>query len=64
MSRFGMQLDPQCSHDLEDRVEPRAPLPGERFVEALTREASIARDLGHALGASNIAERIGPRIVC
>jgi len=52
-----MQLDAQGADDLHDGRELGIAIGTERFVQALTRQAGVARELAHALGAGDIAQR-------
>ena len=57
--RFGVKLQTQRSHDLQDRVEAGAAFARERLVEALAGQPGITRDLCHTLRPSDIAEGLG-----
>ena len=54
-----MQLETQRVDHAEDRVEVRTARAGERLVEALARQAGVARHLGHASGAGDVAQGLG-----
>ena len=54
-----MQLQPKGLDHFEDSVKAGTALAGKRFVEAFPREARIAGNLRHALGASDVAKRFG-----
>lgn len=59
VGKFGMQLDAQRAHHLEDGGEARIALARQGLVEAFASQAGIAGQLRHALGAGNVPERGG-----
>jgi len=56
--RFGMQLQTQRIHDLEDGVKTGTTFTRERLVETFAGQAGVTRDLCHALGTGDIAQRL------
>ena len=61
MGYFSVQLQSQRPYNFKDGVEVRAPLTGECLVQTFARQTRIFRNLGHALGAGNIAQRFGDK---
>ena len=57
--RFGAQLQAQSPDDPENRVQARIAFSRKRLVETFAGEAGIACDLRHALGAGDVAQRLG-----
>ena len=57
--RFRMEPHAERARDLEDGCEAGIPVLAESLVETLAAEAGIARNLRHALCASDIAEGAG-----
>lgn len=54
-----MQLDPQRIRHFQDRCKARVALSRWCLVQAFTPQPGFLRQLGHALGAGDVAERLG-----
>ena len=52
-----MELQPESLDDLQNGGELRIASRGQCFVEAFPAKAGLAGNLGHALGAGNVAQR-------
>ena len=57
--RLGAQLQAQGADDPEDRVQTRITFSRKRLVETFAGQAGIACNLRHALGAGDVAQRLG-----
>lgn len=56
---FGRQFDAQSLHDRERGLERRIAVRAKRAVELFAGKPGLAGNLGHALGASDHAQRMG-----
>ena len=54
--RLQGEFEPHGVNDFEQRVRAGCALAREAFVQTFTRQARIARQLGHATGAGNVAQ--------
>src|SRR5215210_2420246 len=56
LSHLGVQADTKCASNLQHSRKARIAILAQRPVQALSAESGIARDLGHAPRASDIAK--------
>ena len=56
-----MQFQAKSTYDLEDRVESRATLAGQRLIEAFSGKPGVSGDLGHPFGAGDVAKGFGDK---
>lgn len=59
LSSLCVQTNTECTSHLQDGCEARVSVCAERFVKTFSAQASIACDLSHAFGASNITQCSG-----
>ena len=52
-----LQTQTKCLNNFENGIKTRAALTGERFVKTFSGKFRIARNLCHALGASDVSQR-------
>ena len=55
----GAELQAESPDDPENRVQRRIAFPRERLAEMFPGQAGIVRDLRHAPGAGDVAQRLG-----